>query len=98
VGESAPVPPEFWCFGQDNAGGLLDAFHEALDGPLAHGRGLDKGQPLVPGSQSLASHAGYGRGAENRIGVPGWHSAPEIQEERAGERRALGSSHTGECL
>jgi hypothetical protein len=31
----------------------------------------DKGQPLVPGSQSLASHAGYGRGAKNRIGAPG---------------------------
>ena len=35
------------------------------------GRGVDKGQPLVPGSQSLASHAGHGRGAENRIGALG---------------------------
>ncbi|KRY62083.1 hypothetical protein T4D_3392 [Trichinella pseudospiralis] len=26
------------------------------------------GAALVPGSQSLASHAGYSRGAENRIG------------------------------
>jgi hypothetical protein len=30
-------------------------------------RGVDKGQSPVPGSQSLASHAGYGRGVENRI-------------------------------
>jgi hypothetical protein len=27
----------------------------------------------VSGSQSLESHAGYGRGAENRIGAPGQH-------------------------
>jgi hypothetical protein len=40
-------------------------------------QGVDKGQPLVPGSQSLASHAGYGRGAEKRIGDPGWYSALE---------------------
>jgi hypothetical protein len=39
---------------------------------------VDKGQPLIPGSQSLAFHTGYGRGAENRIGVPG------IQEEGRG--------------
>ena len=31
--------------------------------------GVDKGQPSIPGSLFLASHAGYGRGAENRIGV-----------------------------
>jgi hypothetical protein len=31
-------------------------------------RGVDKGKPPVPGSQSLASHTGYGRGAENRMG------------------------------
>jgi hypothetical protein len=34
------------------------------------GVGVDKGQSPIPGSQSLASHVGYGRGAENRIGVP----------------------------
>ena len=33
--------------------------------------GVDKGQPLVTGSQSLASHAGYSRGAENRMGAGG---------------------------
>ena len=38
--------------------------------------GVDKGQNPVPDSQSLASHTGYGRGAENRIGAPGWHLAP----------------------
>jgi hypothetical protein len=32
---------------------------------------VNKGQPQVPGSQPLASHAGYGGGAENRIGAPG---------------------------
>jgi hypothetical protein len=40
--------------------------------------GVDKGQPPIPGSQSLASHTGYGRGAENRIGVLG------IREEGRG--------------
>jgi hypothetical protein len=29
-------------------------------------QGVDKGQPLVPGSQSLASHAGYSRGYRKR--------------------------------
>jgi hypothetical protein len=48
-------------------------------------QGVDKGQLLVPGSQSLASHAGYDRGAENRIGAPGRHSAPEIREEGRGK-------------
>jgi hypothetical protein len=33
--------------------------------------GVNKGQPPIPGSQSLASHAGYSGGAENRIGAPG---------------------------
>ena len=32
---------------------------------------VDKGQPQVPGSQPPVSHAGYGRGSENRIGAPG---------------------------
>ena len=32
---------------------------------------VDKGQSLVPGSQSLASHNRFGRGAENRIGALG---------------------------
>jgi hypothetical protein len=36
--------------------------------------GLDRGQPPVPGSQSLASHAGYSREAENRIGAPERHT------------------------
>jgi hypothetical protein len=53
-------------------------------------RGVDKGQSPVPGSQSLASHDGYDRGAENRMGVPGQHSAPEIWEERAGGEGGTG--------
>jgi hypothetical protein len=32
---------------------------------------MDKEQPLIPGSQSPASHAGYGREDENRIGDTG---------------------------
>ena len=61
-----------------------------------HGRGVDKGQLLVPGSQSLAFHAGYGREAENRIGAPGQHSAQRGKEERSGGEGELGGSHTGE--
>jgi hypothetical protein len=53
-------------------------------------QGVDKEQHPVPGSQSLAFHAGHGRGAENRIGAPGWHLAQEIQEERAGGKRGAG--------
>jgi hypothetical protein len=55
-------------------------------------QGVDKGQPPVPGSQSLASHAGYGGEAENRIG------APEIRKEGRGRGGAQGGSHTGKCL
>ena len=77
--ERAHVQPEFLCSGQVDAGGLLDAFHsarmgiwlcEAIDPTQQR---VDKGQPLIPGSQSLASHTGYGRGAENRIGALGQH-------------------------
>ena len=46
---------------------------------------VDEGQPQVPGSQSPASHTGYGEEAENRIGAPGRHSAPEIREEGRGK-------------
>ena len=47
--------------------------------------------PLGPGWASgcvkpLAFHAGYGRGAENRIGALEQHQVPEIRGERAGER------------
>ena len=50
-------------------------------------QGVDKGQPPVTGSQSLASHAGYSRGAENRLGAPGRHSGPWRYGKRAeGER------------
>ena len=55
VGEEenvAHVQPEFLCSGQVDAGmgGLLDAFHSALDGhpslwPTL--QGVDKGQPLT---------------------------------------------------
>jgi hypothetical protein len=41
---------------------------EATDPTL---QGVGKGQPLVPGSQSLSSHSGYGRGSENSIGDMG---------------------------
>ena len=51
-------------------------------------QGVDKGQPQVPGSQPPAFYAGYGRGAENRIGAPGWYSAPGMKrgEGRGGGR------------
>jgi hypothetical protein len=45
---------------------------------------VDKGQPPVPGPQSLASHAGYSGGVENRIEAPEQHKAPEIAEKRKG--------------
>ena len=57
---------------------------------------VDKGQLQVPGSQSLASHAGYSRGAENRIGPLGGTRPMEEGRRGQGERRALGGSHTGE--
>ena len=50
------------------------------------GVGVGKGQPLVPGSQSLESHAEYSRGAENRIGAPRRHSRPWRNGKRTGER------------
>jgi hypothetical protein len=54
---------------------------------------VDKGQPQVPGSHCLSSHAGYSEGAENRIGAPGQHWVLEIREERArgGQSRVLSS-------
>jgi hypothetical protein len=49
---------------------------------------VDKGQPQVPGSQSSASHAGYGGGAENRWG-------PQGGTQPGGERkRGVGGSPT----
>ena len=49
--------------------------------------GVDKGQPPVPSSHSLAPHTGYSRGAESRIGAPGRHSQPWRYWKRAeGER------------
>ena len=77
--ERAHVQPEFLCSGQADVGGLLDVSLMAPGGHLA----VDKGQPPVPGSQSLAYHAGYCRGDENRIGDTG---------RGQGER----GSHTGE--
>lgn len=69
--ERARIRPEFQGSGQLDAGGLLDAFHVASMGiwlcestdPTQQRVG--KGQLLVPGSQSPASHTGYDRGAEN---------------------------------
>ena len=64
-----------------------------------HGVGVDKEQSPVPGSQSPASHAGYSRGAENRIGALGWQSAPERKgREVRGREGTLGGSHTGKSL
>ena len=53
---------------------------------------VNKGQPPVPDSQTLASHTGYSREAENRIGAPEQHLARryEIQEERAGGEGGTG--------
>ena len=48
---------------------------------------VDKGQPQVPGSQPLASHPGYGGGAENKIGTLGQHSGQEV---KGGEGRGRG--------
>jgi hypothetical protein len=47
-------------------------------------QGVNKGQLPVPGSQSLASHAGAGRGTENRIGALEQHQVLEIPEEGRG--------------
>jgi hypothetical protein len=47
-------------------------------------RVVDMGQPQVPGSHSPASHTGYSREAENRIGVSGLHLALKIREEGRG--------------
>jgi hypothetical protein len=59
------------------------------------GQGLDMGQPPVPGSQSPASHTGYGGGADDKIGA-----LEEIQEERArGKKGGTGwFSHRRESL
>jgi hypothetical protein len=90
VGESAHVPPEFLCSGWADMGGLLDTFHMAPGGHLdvlGHGRHTasgGQGQPQVPGSQSPASHAGYGREAENRIGAPG--GGTQLGDKGRGQR------------
>jgi hypothetical protein len=68
---------------------------EATDPTRQGGR---QGEPLVPGSQSLASHTGYSRGAENRIGTPGVALGPRDGKRGQGKRRVLGGSHAGECL
>ena len=56
---------------------------------------VDKGQPLVPGSQPPASHSGYSRGAENRIGATGRHLAPGMKREEGWGEGALDGSHAG---
>ena len=45
-------------------------------------QGVDKEQPLVPGSQPPASHAGYGRVAENRIGALGEYSYGKREQRK----------------
>jgi hypothetical protein len=60
---------------------------------------VDKGQPLVPGSQPLASHAGYSGGAENRIGTPGQHWTLGIKGREGRGRGGTGwFPHRGESL
>ena len=92
--ERAHVWPEFLCSGQADSGGLWDAFHlvpgvgiwlyEATN-PTQWG--IDKRQPLIPGSQSPASHTGYSRGDENTIGAPEVTLSPRGERKRAeGER------------
>jgi hypothetical protein len=49
--------------------------------------GGGQGAAKLPVSQPPAFHTGYGRGAENRIGAPGQHSASEIKEENRGRGR-----------
>jgi hypothetical protein len=53
---------------------------KASDPTWGEGRGVDKGQPSVAGSQSPASNAGYSGVAENIIGTLGRHLAPKIWE------------------
>jgi hypothetical protein len=62
------------------------------------GQGAAPGAAPVPGSWSSASHAGYGGGAENRIGAPGRHSAMGIRDEDREREGMLGGSHAGKCL
>jgi hypothetical protein len=59
---------------------------------------VDKRLFPVPGSKSQASHAGYGRGTENRIGAQGCTRPQRYRKKGQGKRRALGGSQAGECL
>ena len=98
-GESRGIRPEFLCSGQADAGGLPAAFHTALVGIWLCEAGdptrswVDKGQPLVPGSQAPASHARYSKGAENRIGAAGQHSGHRGESKRGQERGGLRFPH-----
>jgi hypothetical protein len=94
--ERTCVQPEFPCFGQADVEDCWTLstrprvgiwLCEATDPTW---QGVDKGHPLVPGSQSPVSHAGYGRGGENRIGTLGQHSA---LEGKGREGRGKVSSH-----
>ena len=82
--------PVLWAGGHGRTAGHFPQGPRWSSGyvkPLTpHGREVDKGQPPVPGSQSPASHAGYRRRAENRIGAP------------TGRRQRERGSHTGESL
>jgi hypothetical protein len=53
-------------------------------------QGVDKGQPPIPVSQSLASHAGYGRGADNRIEAPGQTLSPGDKWRECRGKRGAG--------
>ena len=96
--EETRILPEFQCSGWADAGGLLYAFHVAPGGHLAvlatdpTRRVVDKGQPQVLGSQSPASHAGYCRGAKNRIG----NTWPRDKGRGQGKGQALGGPHASE--
>ena len=68
--------PVLWAGGRGRTAGCFPGWAYGCVKPLTPHSGMvgvDKEQPPVSGSQSLASHAGYSRGAENRIGAPGRH-------------------------
>jgi hypothetical protein len=59
-----------------------------------HMVGGEQEKATVPGSQSLASHAGYSRGAENRIGPQGNTHEEGRKREVPTQARVLSSVHS----
>ena len=88
--ESTRVPPSsdalgWWIW--EDCTCFLHGPRWLCEGTVPIGQVVDKGQPQILGSQPPASHAGYGREAENRIGAPGKHLALRIM---GGESRGVG--------